>query len=711
MKYTIVYDSPSRLRLRAGAGAFSKKQEDSLVRCLTGIDGVCSASVSSVNGGMLVYVKEGSRQNVLNAVSALSAKGLKERDLSGSRLIDEEFKKDLFKIVRKRILMKLFLPSFLSLPLTVWRAVPFVKQGLKSLSNGHLNVDVLDAVSISASILSGSPSAASTVMTLLNISSLLEGYTREKAKNALSDSLALNIDKVWKVEDGTEKQIPLSNVQIGDVIRVRQGSMIPIDGVVKDGSAGVNEASMTGESVPVLKTAGMTVYAGTVPEEGSLDIEVTKMPDDTRIHNIIELIENSSELKSGVQTNAERFADSLVPFSFLLSAATFAFTGNLTKALSVLMVDYSCAIKLSAPICVISAMKEATNYDIMIKGGRFLENYAFADTIVFDKTGTLTVSCPNLAKVVAYNGYTENEILKIAACLEEHFPHSVAKAIVHAASERHLEHREEHAEVEYIVAHGIASKLGNMRALIGSAHFVFDDEHVELSDEQKAEIAALGEKYSMIYLALGGALCGILCIEDPIRENAKEVIAALKQRGFTNVMVITGDGESTAKNVCKTLGIDTYHARVLPEDKLSIIQSIQAKNHKAVMVGDGINDSPALAAADVSVAMKDASDIARETADITLLSSDLERLVVLRDLSENLFSRIRSNYRFITVFNSSLLALGLLGVLSPVTGALLHNLSTMGICMKSMKPYLSKENENAVLNEEEVSVHHLRARE
>ena len=711
MKYTIVYDSPSRLRLRAGAGAFSKKQEDSLVRCLTGIDGVCSASFSSVNSGMLVYVKEGSRQNVLNAVSALSAKDLKERDLSGSRLIDEEFKKDLFIIVRKRILMKLFLPSFLSLPLTVWRAVPFVKQGLKSLSNGHLNVDVLDAVSISASILSGSPSAASTVMTLLNISSLLEGYTREKAKNALSDSLALNIDKVWKVEDGTEKQIPLSSVQIGDVIRVRQGSMIPIDGVVKDGSAGVNEASMTGESVPVLKTAGMTVYAGTVPEEGSLDIEVTKMPDDTRIHNIIELIENSSELKSGVQTNAERFADSLVPFSFLLSAATFAFTGNLTKALSVLMVDYSCAIKLSAPICVISAMKEATNYDIMIKGGRFLENYAFADTIVFDKTGTLTVSCPNLAKVVAYNGYTENEILKIAACLEEHFPHSVAKAIVHAASERHLEHREEHAEVEYIVAHGIASKLGNMRALIGSAHFVFDDEHVELSDEQKAEIAALGEKYSMIYLALGGALCGILCIEDPIRENAKEVIAALKQRGFTNVMVITGDGESTAKNVCKTLGIDTYHARVLPEDKLSIIQSIQAKNHKAVMVGDGINDSPALAAADVSVAMKDASDIARETADITLLSSDLERLVVLRDLSENPFSCIRSNYRFITVFNSSLLALGLLGVLSPVTGALLHNLSTMGICMKSMKPYLSKENENAVLNEEEVSVHHLRARE
>lgn len=711
MKYTIVYDSPSRLRLRAGAGAFSKKQEDSLVRCLTGIDGVCSASVSSVNGGMLVYVKEGSRQNVLNAVSALSAKDLKESDLSGSRLIDEEFKKDLFIIVRKRILMKLFLPSFLSLPLTVWRAVPFVKQGLKSLSNGHLNVDVLDAVSIFASILSGAPSAASTVMTLLNISSLLEGYTREKAKNALSDSLALNIDKVWKVEDGTEKQIPLSNVQIGDVIRVRQGSMIPIDGVVKDGSAGVNEASMTGESVPVLKTAGMTVYAGTVPEEGSLDIEVTKMPDDTRIHNIIELIENSSELKSGVQTNAERFADSLVPFSFLLSAATFAFTGNLTKALSVLMVDYSCAIKLSAPICVISAMKEATNYDIMIKGGRFLENYAFADTIVFDKTGTLTVSCPNLAKVVAYNGYTENEILKIAACLEEHFPHSVAKAIVHAASERHLEHREEHAEVEYIVAHGIASKLGNMRALIGSAHFVFDDEHVELSDEQKAEIAALGEKYSMIYLALGGALCGILCIEDPIRENAKEVIAALKQRGFTNVMVITGDGESTAKNVCKTLGIDTYHARVLPEDKLSIIQSIQAKNHKAVMVGDGINDSPALAAADVSVVMKDASDIARETADITLLSSDLERLVVLRDLSENLFSRIRSKYRFITVFNSSLLALGLLGVLSPVTGALLHNLSTMGICMKSMKLYLSKENENAVLNEEEVSVHHLRARE
>ena len=698
MKYRIIYDSPGRLRLRCGNGAFSKEQEMSLASKLNGIDGVCSSEVCSVNGGILVYYDGDIKSKLLEKVENINADDLDIQPLSAIQSVDEEFKRDFYGIIRKRILMKFFVPSFLRLPLTVFRAVPFVKKGLKGLSQGRLNVDVLDAVSVTASIISGSTSTASSIMTLLNISSLLEGYTRKKAKNALSDSLSINIDKVWKISDDKEYCITLSDIKVGDIIRVRSGSMIHVDGAVKYGSAEVNEASMTGESAPQMKETGMSVYAGTVVENGSIDIEAVKLPDDSRIQSIVDMIENSEDLKSSVQTKAEKFADSLVPFSFLMSAAAYLFTGNVTKALSVLMVDYSCAIKLSTPICVISAMKEATNYDIMIKGGRFLENYAFADTILFDKTGTLTVSCPDLAKVIAFNGYEEDEILKISACLEEHFPHSVAKAVVRAAAEKGLEHTEEHADVKYIVAHGIASELRGERTLIGSAHFVFDDEKMSIDDEQREIITKLGEKYSMIYLAIGERLCGILCIEDPIRDNADKVIGKLKEEGFSDIIMITGDGETTAANVCKELGIEKFYAKVLPEDKLNIVNSIKADKHKVVMVGDGINDSPALAAADVSIAMKDASDIAREVADITLLSSDLGRLIVLRKLSEKLFERIRSNYRFITVFNSGLLLLGMGGFISPVASALLHNLSTMGICVKSMKSFLLKGEEDVIFD-------------
>ena len=691
MKYKIVYDSPGRLRLRCGGGVFSKNQERSLAFELLGIDGVLSAEVSAVNGGMLVYYSGDARGDILDRVSAINVRNLSELPPDTGQIINEEFKRDLSKILVKRMLAKIFVPSFLKLPLAVIRALPFVKEGLKSLSKGKLNVSVLDAVSISASIMSGSVSAASSVMTLLNISSLLEGYTKKKAENALSDSLALNIDKVWKISGETEECVPLADVKIGDILRIRQGSIIPADGSVVSGSAGVNESSMTGEALPRLKTEGMSVYAGTVVEEGSIDVLTEKLAGNSRIHNILDLIENSEELKSGIQTRAESLADRLVPFSFITSAAVYLFTGNITKALSVLMVDYSCAIKLSTPICVISAMKEAAGYNIAVKGGRFLENYAFADTVVFDKTGTLTVSCPNLAKIVPFEGYSEDEVLKITACLEEHFPHSVAKAIVHAAEVRGLEHLEEHAEVKYIVAHGIASELKGKKVLVGSAHFIFDDEAIAVTDEQNRIIHELGSKYSMIYLAIGDKLCGILCIEDPIRENAASVIAKLKDKGVSDVLMITGDGETTASNVCSELGIERFYAKVLPEDKLNIVNSIKADNHKVIMVGDGINDSPALAAADVSVAMRDASDIAREVADITLLTSDLESLVVLRELSEELFDRIYSNYRFITLFNSSLLLLGACGIISPVTSALLHNMSTMCICIKSMKPLLSKE--------------------
>lgn len=691
MNFKIVYDSPSRLRLRCGGGVFQPEQEAALTSALTDIDGVCSVSVSSVNGGILLYYNGDIKDKILKAASELNPAVLTKQPLSSAALINAEFKRDFFNIIKKRLIMKFFVPSFLSLPLTVIRAVPFVKEGLKSLSEGKVNVSVLDAVSISASILSGSPSTASSVMTLLNISSLLESYTRKKAKNALSDSLSLNIDKVWRITDDTEELVPLAKINCGDVIRVRQGSMIAVDGTVKSGSAEVNEASLTGESIPREKSSGMTVYAGTVVEQGEIDITVSALTDNSRISNIIDLIENSEELKSGVQTKAESFADRLVPFSLITSAAAYLLTGNLTKALSVLMVDYSCAIKLSTPICVISAMKEATAYDIMIKGGRFLENYAFADTVMFDKTGTLTVSCPHLAKVIPFGEYTSDRVLTIAACLEEHFPHSVAKSIVKAAEGKGLEHREEHNEVKYIVAHGIASDLNGERALIGSAHFIFDDEKISISDEQRALVEDLSEKYSLVYLAVGGALCGILCIEDPIRKNAAAVIDKLKKLGMNDIIMITGDGESTAANVCRELGIEKHYAKVLPEDKLNIVNDIKSKNHKVIMVGDGINDSPALAAADVSVAMKDASDIAREVADITLLSSNLDRLVILRRLSENLFDRIHSNYRFISTFNSALILLGLGGMITPVASALLHNVSTMGICLRSMRPLLSDE--------------------
>ena len=464
MRYNIVYDSPGRLRVRCGQYAFSKLQEQNLKEQVSQLSGVESVEASSVNGSILVRYNGDKKADILTFISRISSQDILSLPLTPMQQTDAEFQRDFMKIIVKRAVMKVCLPSFLAWPLTVIRAVPFVKTGLKSLCNGHVNVSVLDAVSISASILSGSPGTASSVMTLLNISSLLESYTRKKAKNALSDSLSIHIDKVWKVTKDSVERVALQSVKPGDVLRVQQGSMIPVDGVVAAGEAGVNESAMTGEAMPCHKQKGMSVYAGTVIEDGTLDIEVSKMPDDSRISQVVDLIENSENLKAGVQTKAEAFADRLVPFSLLTCAATYLFTGNITKALSVLMVDYSCAIKLSTPISVISAMREATAYDIMIKGGRFLENYAHADTIVFDKTGTLTVSCPRLAKVVAFDGYSEDEVLKISACLEEHFPHSVAKAIVRAAEEKNLQHLEEHTEVEYIVAHGISSRLHGKKA-------------------------------------------------------------------------------------------------------------------------------------------------------------------------------------------------------------------------------------------------------
>ena len=480
----------------------------------------------------------------------------------------------------------------------------------------------------------------------------------------------------------------MSLVEQGDIVIVKTGSMIPVDGTVVKGEALINEASMTGESAPVRKYNGLSVFAGCIVEDGSINIEVSAIDNQTRISKIIDLIDKSQDLKAQIQQKAQKTADEIVPFSLLTFAGVYLFTRNITKATAVLMVDYSCAIKLSTPITVISAMKEASQNSIVVKGGKFLEEYATADTIVFDKTGTLTNATPSLAKITPFYGYSQEEVLKIAACLEEHFPHSVARAVVKAAEKKNIVHEEKHAEVEYIVAHGIASKLDGQRALIGSRHFVEDDEKVPLTEEQLEILNSQCAQYSNLFLALGDKIIGILSIEDPPRQEAKEVIAKLKESGFKNIVMITGDNEVVANNVCKKLGINHCYSQVLPDGKYKIIEELKSQGKKVVMVGDGINDSPALSVADVSIAMKDASDIAREVADITLLSSNLNDLIVLRELSVKLFKRIESNYSFIINFNSALILLGVFGVLSPATTALLHNVSTVIISGMSTRKYL-----------------------
>ena len=532
---------------------------------------------------------------------------------------------------------------------------------------------VLDAASIAGAIARREWSTAGSVMFLLGLSALLEDYTRKRTQTTLTQSLAIHVDTVWRVaEDGSEESIPMGRLALGERIRVRSGALIPVDGTVTDGDAMENEASMTGEPLPVHKRQGSTVYAGTVLEEGSLVIQTAALAGESRIQQIVGLIENSEALKAGAQSRAERLADAIVPFSLAGALAVGLLTRNVTRALSVLMVDYSCAIKLSTPISIISAMREASARRIMVKGGKYLEAFAEADTIVFDKTGTLTAACPRVEEVLDFTGRGEDELLRCAACIEEHFPHSMARAVTRAAEERGLNHEERHAKVEYLVAHGIA----------------FEDEGVACTDEQARRIAAAARGRSVLYLAIGGRLAGVLLISDPPRPEAAEAIAALRALGVRRVIMLTGDQETAARAVCERLGIDTFRAQVLPADKASLIEGYKEGGSRLIMVGDGVNDSPALAAADVSVAMRDASDLAREVADITLLSSDLRELAALRRLSQRMLERINRNYRSILTINTSLLALGIFGILPPTTTALLHNASTMAISAASMRPYL-----------------------
>jgi len=654
---------------------------------------VLSAEASHVNGGMLICYKPGCRDSVLAVIGGLNKRCLpvsQKQDVNQVRELDDAFSRSMAVVLCKHYALKLFVPAPIRAIFTLRRAFFYWKKGGRSLLNGKLGVDVLDAAAVMAATVQRDFATASSIMTLLHISELLEDYTRKKARQTLTQSLALHVDSIWLADEHEDILTPVSQIQVGDRIRVRTGGVIPLDGEVVSGEALVNESSMTGEPLAVLRQEKHSVYAGTVIEEGSLVIKVRTLADNTRIQNIVALIDQSEALKAGIQSKAEKLADSIVPFSFLTSIATLILTRNITKAMSVLMVDYSCAIKLTTPICVISAMHEAAKHRMLVKGGKYLEAYANADTIVFDKTGTLTAACPKVAKVVPLGGRTRDEVLKISACLEEHFPHSVAKAIVRQAEEEGLQHREEHTEVNYVVAHGICSMLHGERVLIGSGHFIFDDEGIPLTEEDREYLSRESEGYSAVYLAVGGRLAGMVCVEDPVRLDARHTLAQLKSSGIKHIIMLTGDGEAAAKAACEALGITEYRAQVLPEEKADIVRSLKARGRTVVMVGDGINDSPALSCADVSVAMRDGSDIAKEVADITLLSENLDGLIMLRQLSKALFERINRNYRFILGFNTSLLLLGITGAIAPATSAVLHNTSTMLLSATSMRSYLAE---------------------
>lgn len=694
MKFQITYDKPKRIRFKCGSFAFDKSLENSIYELFISKDFVTSVDVHHQNGGILVQYKDGFRKDVINIVAKLNPKKLEIVQTTEYQIkeIDNNFKNDLSKLAINRILLKALLPTPLVRIKTIFNSLEYISKGLKSLAKCKLNVDVLDGASISACLLQKNYKTAGTIMFLLSISGLLEDYTKARTRAVLTDSLAIKTEKVWLVTDQTDVLIPISELKVGDCIRVRTGSVIPVDGEIVNGEASIDEKSMTGEPLAVIKSTHATVFAGTVIEEGSIVIKVRELSSNTKISKIIELIDNSENLKASVQSKAETLADSIVPFSFLAFGLTWLITRNVTKAVSILMVDYSCAIKLSTPIAVISAIKEASDYDITVKGGKYLEEFSVADTIVFDKTGTLTNAEPKLEKVIPFGKYSEEEVLKISACLEEHFPHSVARAIVEGAKVRNINHEEEHAEVNYIVAHGISTTLHGQKAIIGSRHFVVEDEHITISNEQQQKIDNLSEACSVIYLAIGDRLAGALCISDPPRLDAKDTISDLKLLGFDRVVMLTGDSSKTAEVISKQLGISEYHAQILPEDKHFYVEKLKEDNHHVVMVGDGINDAPALAVANVSVAMSDASDIAKETADITLRGSNLAELIRMRNLSVKLMQRIKTNYRFIVGFNSTLLALGFFGLISPSTSALLHNASTMMICVKSMTPLLNKDN-------------------
>lgn len=583
---------------------------------------------------------------------------------------------------------KLFLPMPIRTVITGVKSVKYIYQGIHTLLQRKIEVPVLDATAIGVSMFRGDISTAGSVMFLLGIGEILEEWTHKKSVDDLARSMSLNISRVWLCNDGQEMLVPTTKIQTGDLIRVHMGNMVPFDGTVAEGEAMVNQASLTGESEPVRKYIESTVYAGTVVEEGELTIRVKETNGSSKFDKIVTMIEESEKLKSGLESKAEHLADRLVPYTLLGTGITYLLTRNMTKAISVLMVDFSCALKLAMPISVLSAIREASNYHVTVKGGRYLEAMAEADTIVFDKTGTLTKAQPTVKQVVAFNGMSENELLRIAACLEEHFPHSMAKAVVQAAIDRHLVHEELHSKVEYIVAHGISSKINDKKVVIGSYHFVFEDEKCAVPDGMMEEFDKLPSECSHLFMAIDHELAAVICIEDPLREEAAAVVRKLKETGISKVVMMTGDSDRTAKAIAARVGVDEYYSEVLPEDKASFVEEEKKAGRKVIMIGDGINDSPALSAADIGIAISDGAEIAREIADITVGADSLNELVTLKLISDGLMKRIHKNYRFIVGFNTGLIVLGVAGILQPATSALLHNTSTLMIGLKSMQDIL-----------------------
>lgn len=695
MRYKIKHSIDGRIRFQIGNRALTAEQEDILEQYLLSKDGIEQVKVYGRTASVAIWysLDKASVLTIMKEYEYQRAKEQFQLRNSSTNAINEEYKEKMIAKVGKRVVTRLFVPQPLRFAMIGIKAIKYVWKGVRTLAKEGLKVEVLDATAIGASILQRDFATAGSVMFLLEIGELLEEWTHKKSVNALADSMALQIEKVWlKMEDG-EVQIPFTNIQTGDVLVVRAGTMIPVDGLVVGGEATVNQASLTGESIPVAKTEGAYVYAGTVLEEGELLVQVKNGIGSTRYEKIVEMIEDSERLKSGVESKAEGLADRLVPYSLAGTIATAILTRNMTKALSILMVDFSCALKLSMPLAVLSAMKECSQNHITVKGGKFLEAVADADTLVFDKTGTLTKAEPKIKEIHTFNGYEREEVLKISACLEEHFPHSIARAVVQQAIKEGIEHKEMHTKVEYVVAHGIVSTINGERALIGSYHFIVEDEHIELSEQDRQEMESIELQYSRLYLAIGGKLAGILCIEDPLREEARDVIDRLRKKGFTQLVMMTGDNENTAKAVAKKVHLDRYFAEVLPEHKADFVEQAKKEGHTVLMIGDGINDSPALSSADAGIAMKEGAQIAKEVADITISSDSLEQLVILREISQLLMARIQRNYRVVIGFNLGLILLGLGGIIAPATSALLHNASTLAIGLDSMTK-LKKDQEN-----------------
>ena len=693
MKFQILHESPGRVRLRAVQPGMSMEQADLLEAWLLALPGVEQVTIHErVCGVIIVFHCE--RFSLYQCLAAFSYERAVEQVhiLSrNSRAINREYKEKLVFRVLCHYLKKLFLPMPMRRVITTCVAIPRIWQAGKVLLGGRLTVDVLDGVAIGVSLLTGDHSTAGSVRFLLSLGETLDAWTHKKSVDDLAKSMSLQVEQVWlRTEDGSQILVPLEQVNTGDRIIVHTGHVLPMDGVLEEGDVMLNQASLTGESVPVAKRPGSAVYAGSVVEEGNCVVRVTVSAGENRYDRIVRMIEESERLKSGVENRAYNLADKLVPWCLGGSLLTWLITGNTTRAVSVLMVDFSCALKLSMPLSVLSAMREAGRHKITVKGGKFLEKLSQADTVIFDKTGTLTHACPKVVSVVAFNGHKEAEMLRVAACLEEHFPHSVANAVVRAAEERGLAHREMHSEPEYVVAHGIATRINGERAAIGSRHFIFEDEKVSIRPEDQPCFDALDPGCSWLYLAIGGVLSAAIGILDPLRPEAGEIIALLHQAGISKAVMLTGDSRNTAASIAQTLQIDDYRAEVLPEDKAQYIKEEQAQGHTVVMIGDGINDAPALSFADVGIAIGSGATIAREVADITISAEDLRELVLLRKLSERLMQRIGRNYRFVMSFNGTLILLGALGLIAPATSALLHNSSTLLLSMDCLTDLLPK---------------------